>query len=109
MDRRICRMKIKLFDEWDYNIMKNLKKGKQRVIGYVNLLDFFNISRYGDVYTLFLSLNPEGLKLTDIGYNDEWSKKNNKVIEQFEVKLTKKQLKELIKELNEKVKKWDLI
>lgn len=103
-------MKNKEFDEWDYKIMAHLKQGKQRVIGYINLLDFLEIKKYGNTYTLFLSINPEGLKLTDIGYNDEWSKKreNNKVIEQFEIKLNKKQLKEIINKLKNNGEKWGI-
>ena len=89
-------MKARHFETWDYRIMENVKN-KARVIGYVNFLEWFEVKKYKDIYTLFLSVNPDKLKLTDVGYDDKWSKKrkNNKVIEQFEVKMNMKQLKEL--------------
>lgn len=81
--------------EHQEKILKKIKSA--RLIDYDNILDWINLTKIGKgknkgKYWLFVSLNVNDLKLKDLGYTDDWSRKNPQVIEQFQILVTKKQL-----------------
>lgn len=77
-----------------------------RILGYNNTLEFVNVRRYKKGISLYVSLIPENLKLTDLGYTDEWSKRpeHNKVIEQMRIIISEEDSRKLLEDLKKKIK-----
>ena len=95
---------MKNIDKHDILIVQKLKY-PPRICGFDNFLEFVSVRKYKDKIVLFVSLIPEGLKLTDLGYTDDWSRKkeHNKVIEQIRIIMNKTQSKKLIEELQKRL------
>lgn len=105
-------MKIFKPDEYDLATIKALK-GDHLVVGWTNR---FNEGWIGDIrkigkgknkgkYKFFTLITiGEDLTLKDLGYNDEWSKKEKYLQTNMEFIMTTDQMKELRDLLNHKLK-----
>jgi hypothetical protein len=89
-------------DSYQNNLLR-VVSGSPRILGYKNAVDWFEVKKYRGKLTLFLSLYPLSNKGKKVYAWRSVNGTNHYAVEQFDVAISKKQVKKLIKLLNEKL------